>query len=340
MIYSMRIATVSSTRRYLGARGVLRNLPSARVATRALSTKSESWQDFSRSWNQSLERRPLQAISLIGLLQSGTWLVLFSAMGQVGVACPPSWAAGWVCARLLRRVKQPLNFALAAGMVRLFPRLGDLKVSPLVTGIVMNNNDNQQQQQAKDELPPALQSAADKLTRGIKWLEGPVDRYGMAYVISSRLSGVGTMATLAVLIEQGVDVQGVLASYGFSETFGDDLGTAALASAVNVAFLPYQYWAMPQGIQWMERTSTSYAKHALVYQEEDQQKGQHGGRRQFTEDEFEENGMNMLTLLLYLASITAAIVSMKKVGVTTFFGGKHEKDQPEEDDKTNTAETS
>ena len=52
-----------------------------------------------------------------------------------GAAFPPELAVGWMAARLSRRLRMPLNVAIAAGAVRVAPALSDLTVTPLLTGL-------------------------------------------------------------------------------------------------------------------------------------------------------------------------------------------------------------
>lgn len=64
-----------------------------------------------------------------------------------------------------------------------------------------------------------------------------VDSYGAAYMMGSRLAGVGVVCVLYALIKQGVDVMPILATLGVEEV-GSALGSYAAAVVFSSAFYP------------------------------------------------------------------------------------------------------
>ena len=59
------------------------------------------------------------------------------------VVIPPSLAAGWAVSKFSKKFRQPVNAAMAAVLVKVVPMLGEVKVTPLVTGLVMGDKDKQ-----------------------------------------------------------------------------------------------------------------------------------------------------------------------------------------------------
>ena len=59
------------------------------------------------------------------------------------IVIPPSLAAGWAVSKFSKKFRQPVNAAMAAVLVKVVPMLGEVKVTPLVTGLVMGDKDKQ-----------------------------------------------------------------------------------------------------------------------------------------------------------------------------------------------------
>lgn len=64
-----------------------------------------------------------------------------------------------------------------------------------------------------------------------------IDTYGAAYMMGSRLAGVGVVSVLYVLIKQGVDVMPLLAQLGV-EGVGTALGSYAAAVVFSSVLYP------------------------------------------------------------------------------------------------------
>ena len=64
-----------------------------------------------------------------------------------------------------------------------------------------------------------------------------IDNYGAAYMMGSRLAGVGVVCALYALIKQGVDLMPILACLGVEEV-GSALGGYAAAVVLSSALYP------------------------------------------------------------------------------------------------------
>ena len=64
-----------------------------------------------------------------------------------------------------------------------------------------------------------------------------IDNYGAAYMMGSRLAGVGVVCAFYALIKQGVDLMPILASFGVQEV-GSTLGAYAAAVVLSSALYP------------------------------------------------------------------------------------------------------
>ena len=91
-----------------------------------------------------------------------------------------------------------MNLALSAAAVRVFPGITELKITPLLTGVVANPELSQQlaeKRAAVEERLPFLKPGLAGAGRGIAWLQGPVDKYGLALYLSGRVTGTATLVS-------------------------------------------------------------------------------------------------------------------------------------------------
>lgn len=177
---------------------------------------------------------------------------------------PPSLAAGWAVSKFSKKFRQPVNAAMAAVLVKVLPMLGEVKVTPLVTGFVMGDKDKQTIAKQVEEKAPSAMPIIQKVAKASKWLEGPIDKYGLSYYLSSRISGVSTLCISSYLIHQGVDVSMYLSSWGgIVEGVGEAVGTAAAASILNVCFIPLHFYSSVYGVRALEGGLKSMARGAV-----------------------------------------------------------------------------
>ena len=79
-------------------------------------------------------------------------------------------------------------------------------MTSLVTSFVMDGKDPENFARQLDARAPSAAPLFAAAARGAKWLEGPIDRYGLAYYLSSRFSDVATVSVVGCLVQQGVDI--------------------------------------------------------------------------------------------------------------------------------------
>jgi hypothetical protein len=79
-------------------------------------------------------------------------------------------AVGWTAARFSKKIRMPLNFALAAAAVKVLPALSEVKVTPLLTGVVDPVESNKRWL----EVRAALETSEDGVER--PWVKTGLDR--------------------------------------------------------------------------------------------------------------------------------------------------------------------
>eukprot|EP00978_Attheya_sp_CCMP212_P035837 scaffold158364_cov63-Attheya_sp.AAC.1 len=219
------------------------------------------WKRFTSDWNATLVRQPKAMVATFMAAQSTSWLLLYGSLSMAGVGLPPAAAAGWACARLTRRLRRPLNVVLAAAVHRVLPQLGDLRVSPLVTGVASDAKTAAALTKMRHELellwPAITKPVFWNLERGWQWIQGPVDTYGLALYLSGKASFLITMGGATIAIGRGVDVEALLVSWGVGEALGDTVATIAGSSAANVVFVPVHFLTAVYGVQILEKWDSS-----------------------------------------------------------------------------------
>jgi hypothetical protein len=315
----------------------------------------EMWSKFALDWNATLAKRPQEVISTFLAAQSTSWLVLYSTLSVSAVAFPPALAAGWMCARLTKKFRQPLNVALAAGLVRIFPALCEIKVSPLVTGVAADKHTMKEWTEQKEKMEqavPMLKPIFLTGSRGAAWLQGPIDQYGLAYYLSSKSSFLLTMGATSVMIKQGIDIESTLASFGISDGVGEAVGTIAGSSAANAFFTPLHFYSVVYGIRMMENTARQLLLYVPeeVYREQRMKKRMEGGEQRMKkrmereegdasssrsdnsweqEKEQMENGVvRIIGMLFLLYSFGVSMYAFRLMGQTAN-KGKEEPAEPE-----------
>jgi hypothetical protein len=302
------------------------------------------WSKFALGWNATLAKRPQEVISTFLAAQSTSWLVLYSALSASAVAFPPALAAGWMCARLTKKFRQPLNIALAAGLVRLFPALCEIKVSPLVTGVAADARTMKELTEQKEKMEqavPILKPVMASVSRGAAWLQGPIDKYGLSYYLSSKASFLMTMGATSVMIKQGIDIDSILASFGASEGVGEAVGTIAGASALNAFFTPLHFYSVVYGIRMMENTAHQlrlyvpeefyerYREQRMEREGGDASSGRNDNSWEQEKEQYENGVVRMMGLLFLLYSFGVSMYALRLMGKTANKG----KESPAEPDQ-------
>lgn len=149
--------------------------------------------------------------------------VLWGAVSLSGVGVSANFAVAFVCGQITRQLSMPLTVSLAVPLARLAPVLSQVNASALLGAT------------ARD---PQLQAKAPWLAKALGWLEGPIDKYGAALLVSRRLVGLSKFAVFYTLLSRGIDVQAYLASWGLPLETGETVGPMMAAVMLNTALLP------------------------------------------------------------------------------------------------------
>ena len=219
------------------------------------------WGRFVRDWNATLLRSPQTVVSTFLASQSTTWVCLYGGLSTLpsGIMAP-ELAVGWMASRLTRKFRQPLNLALSAAIVRVVPAVSELKVTPLITGVVPDKQAREQAARARAKVVAALPFMDGVFTRGkagLEWLNGPVDRFGLAFYLAGKVTSLSTLLATTAVVRQGVDVVGVLAGWGLTGDFSDALANLAGSGAMNAAFTPAHFALAVYGTQGQEAAAAA-----------------------------------------------------------------------------------
>ena len=166
---------------------------------------------------------------------------LFGLYSSSGIEIPVELPLAFALSRLLRRLRLPLDVAVAAVLARAVPALTEVRImeamqlrasaSPPTTAL--------------GRLLDALQlraSAAPPTTALGRLLAGAgamVNRYGLAYMVATRcVVGLASVGTIFAALRAGVDVQGAL-----SAVAGWDMLSAGAAGAGAAAGKAAGCWA-------------------------------------------------------------------------------------------------
>mmetsp|Transcript_27405 Transcript_27405/g.49418 ORF Transcript_27405/g.49418 Transcript_27405/m.49418 type:complete len:376 (-) Transcript_27405:49-1176(-) len=292
------------------------------------------WSKFASNWNTTLARRPQEAMATYLAAQSSTWLTLYTALSLSGAALlfPPELAAGWMVARLTKKLRQPANIALAAVAVRYVPALSEVKVSPLVTGFVADKKTREVWHAKRMEMEknlPAVRPVMDGISKGAAYLQGPVDKYGLSLFFSGKVSSIGTIGISTALISNGVDLQSILAEWGIDGGLGDVAGTLAGAAVLNAFLTPVHFLACVHGNEYLEKAARTLAP-IVDGMDDDRGNGKrkaNGGGEGNTEDSI----LKVVGLLLLLYSFGISMYALKTIGKKAVDGNE---DGAGEEEKT------
>jgi len=174
------------------------------------------------------------------------------------------------------------------------PKIADVKVTPLVTGFAADARSRRDMAESRERLErsfPLAGKAVDAAARGFRWLEGPVDRYGLAFYLSGKATFLATMWGSAYFVRQGVDVQGILAGWGIDEGYGEAAGTIAGAATVNAFLTPLHFLAVAYGVKGIEWEAKRMAESPdLIQYVEMYRKGAREGRAEREAERKEQGG--------------------------------------------------
>ena len=192
-------------------------------------------------FNNSIAASPPVAMGTFLGIRSATWYLLVFGLNMDICPIAPfgaEWAMGYLAMRLSGKLRQPLNVAIAALLIKAFPILGTMKASALM-GVL---NPTPQATTIKDKPPTAFEL---KVARFQGWITGPIDKFGFAYYIASKMSIAIVIIGTATSIKYGVDIQQYLNGWGISETVQAGAGSLAGATLINLINLPVHLYVLP-----------------------------------------------------------------------------------------------
>jgi hypothetical protein len=198
------------------------------------------WSRWVTSLNASCASAPLLTMSAFLSLRSSSWYALVFALNAEAVAAHfsfgPEWAVGYLVMRVSGKLRQPLNVAVAAALLKAFPVLSTVKASALM-GVMAPS-------------APAPEQANTsginaKVQQLMKFINGPLDKYGFAYYLASKFSIALVIWGSAVAVKHGVDVHAQLTNWGIGESLQQGAGSMAGATMINLINLPMHLYVLP-----------------------------------------------------------------------------------------------
>ena len=190
--------------------------------------------------NQSIHHHPAECVaSMIGL----DILLIFGSYQAIqwsGYQFSAEFALAFALSRPLRRIRFPVEVAAASGLSKLFPSL---------TAIELTKLSNAMPQSARNSLAEAA-SQDSKMGRGLTYAKDAINKYGAAYMISSRVVGVTVILSIYEALLFGIDVQPYLVSWGY-ENVGSVLGQWAAAVVLSTTMYPLSISATAYIAPWL-----------------------------------------------------------------------------------------
>eukprot|EP00929_Paragymnodinium_shiwhaense_P108940 TRINITY_DN75290_c0_g1_i1.p1 TRINITY_DN75290_c0_g1~~TRINITY_DN75290_c0_g1_i1.p1 ORF type:complete len:451 (+),score=89.95 TRINITY_DN75290_c0_g1_i1:111-1463(+) len=238
----------------------------SRRRSSAAPPAADWWTSFCERWNADLNKYPMPMVVFFGTGNLLCWAVIFSTLSASTSLCAllarPEFAVGWLVKRCTGRVRLPLHLALAAPLSAAVPALSKMKVSPLLAAVVADPESRKQLRnfrlgiQRHDSWPSSrkrsFQRGYRKICRLAKWVEGPIDKFGLSYFITSQFTGFMTISAATYGAMHGLDVPGMLTSWGFSGDLQQDAGLFAVAAVLNSACTPLHFWAAVRTVSALE----------------------------------------------------------------------------------------
>lgn len=135
------------------------------------------------------------------VLDMSTIFALIGAYTAAGLVVDPAFTAAFGASRLLRRVRLPLDVAVAGVLAKAFPSLRQVRISALLGGgggggVAVGSQ---------------VAGGGNWFTRAAAASRAVVDGYGLAYLAATRcVVSLASVSSLYVAIRTGVDVPAAL----------------------------------------------------------------------------------------------------------------------------------
>eukprot|EP00927_Polykrikos_kofoidii_P046045 TRINITY_DN40226_c0_g1_i1.p1 TRINITY_DN40226_c0_g1~~TRINITY_DN40226_c0_g1_i1.p1 ORF type:complete len:479 (-),score=77.10 TRINITY_DN40226_c0_g1_i1:231-1667(-) len=255
LFWSLRASATVTSRTNETADGEVSNAASDANGATAPSEDEGRWTAFCTRWNETLARRPVQVVIFFGAAGTLTWGTIFVSLSSWPAArcflAMPEYAVGWLVMRCTMRLRMPFNAALAAPLAAAVPALSQLKISPLLACFAADTETRKNLQNLRERLEtsPKLGESGRHLVQRffsgsakfVQWAEGPIDKYGLPYFISSKTTSLATLVGATAAASAGLDVPSWLAALGLSGELQSGAGLLACAAALNVSCSPLHF---------------------------------------------------------------------------------------------------
>ncbi|KAE9133802.1 hypothetical protein PF005_g3265 [Phytophthora fragariae] len=177
--------------------------------------------------NNSIKKHPGETLAVLFASDIGSIGAMYGVLSVTGVEFSPEFALAFAAGRPFRRFRLPLDLAVAAGVAKVFPVFSQVRLSDLTGALPDRASASASSTIASSGIVAKTMNKAKEV----------IDNYGAAYMMGSRIAGVGVVCALYALIKQGVDVMPILATLGVDEV-GQALGSYAAAVVFSSAFYP------------------------------------------------------------------------------------------------------
>jgi len=198
--------------------GFSRACASSTNSTRTTSTPAQY--PRADALNASLSAHPATTIGCLVAAEIGSIYGTYLGLSALHVHVGSAFAMAFALNRALRRVKTPVDMVVAAGLAQAFPFLSRIRLAPVFVA-------------ARERFVPGREIGA-RTQRVL----GVLDRYGAAYFLAARWTGVASTALIYAGLRAGVDVDALLHAAGLSAATGAVLGTWAAAVVGSAALFP------------------------------------------------------------------------------------------------------
>ena len=191
-----------------------------------------------RTMNGALEQCPVATLLSFVALDLGSALCLWWAFESCQLSVDADFAVAYALSKAVRLQRLALDAAAAGALVRLYPPLQAVRVSLLLDAAgalvqALRSRLLRSDATAKPTQPSLLSHTAAEAKR-------LADEYGLAYMAAKNVIGPVSIAAIYVAMQQGVDVQGWLGSFGGTVIVGAGrtAGRMAFASWCSVLLFP------------------------------------------------------------------------------------------------------
>ena len=178
--------------------------------------------------NDAIDNYRMETIVLYVACDIGSISMAYLVVDAVGYAGSADLAIALALSRVVRRIRLPLDVAMAALLARAYPPLTQVKLSRLFTG-------------KPEPGAPPLPPSAGVIGRMLDAAKLVADTYGIAFLASQRMVvGLASVGCIYTLLQSGVDVQGWLAAHGMplAGVVGETAGRYAAAMCLAALAFP------------------------------------------------------------------------------------------------------